>query len=184
MPAKTDQPAPAPWSVPLPVAQIPDGGLHREIEADAAVRAAVAIATGLRDVTRLVARFDIQPMAGGRISVGGHVSAVVGQNCVVTLEPLDSQIEEDLEVVFSEAAREAPGGAAELEVDPEADDPPEPLRSGAIDLGAVATEFLVLGINPYPRKSDVVFEPPAATADPGEHPFAALKALKDKPLKS
>ena len=63
-------------------------------------------------------------------------------------------------------------------------DPPEPLVHGRIDLGALAIEFLVLGINPYPRKSDVVFEPPAVASDPQEHPFSALKSLKDKPLKS
>ena len=46
-----------------------------------------------------------------------------------------------------------------------------------IDLGAVATEFLILGIDPYPRKPGAVFEAPAA-GEGGGHPFAALAALK------
>lgn len=197
MPARTDKrapapkpepkPAPAPWSVPVAVAEIPEDGLHREIEADAATRAAVAAAANLRDVSRLAASFDILPSAGGRFRVGGHVSAVVGQNCVVTLEPLDSEIEEEVDVVFSPDAADAPDeaeAAGELDIGVEADDPPEPLVGGRIDLGALATEFLILGINPYPRKADAVFEAPAAPADPENHPFAALKALKDKPLKS
>ena len=33
-------------------------------------------------------------------------------------------------------------------------------------------------IDPYPRKPDAVFEPPVVAADPEDHPFAALKALK------
>jgi len=35
-----------------------------------------------------------------------------------------------------------------------------------------------LAIDPYPRKPNVVFEPVVTAADPEDHPFAALKALK------
>ena len=48
---------------------------------------------------------------------------------------------------------------------------------GTVDLGALATEFLLLGIDPYPRKPGAVFEPPS-TGDPGESPFAALAGLR------
>jgi hypothetical protein len=184
MPDKTEQPTLPIWSQQVSVAEIPDAGLHREIEADAAARALVAKIADVRDVSRLVARFDITPMAGGRIHVGGHVSAVVGQNCVVTLEPLDSAIEEDIDVTYALRADKALAGSREFVVDPEASDPPEPLQGNAIDLGALATEILILGINPYPRKPDAVFEPPVVAEDAKEHPFAALEALKDKPLKS
>ena len=47
-----------------------------------------------------------------------------------------------------------------------------------IDLGRLATDALFLAVNPYPRKPDAVFEPPVETADPMDHPFAALKALR------
>lgn len=185
MPGKAETPAPPVWSVPVVVADIPEEGVHREIEADATERALVAGTGGLRDVSRLLARFDIAPMAGGRFHVSGHVSARVGQTCVVTLEPLDSEIEEDIDMVFAPAADARPAAAApELDLAAEEREPPEPLIDGTIDLGALATEFLVLGINPYPRKPDVVFEPPTTPQDPRDHPFAALKALKDKPLKS
>jgi hypothetical protein len=49
---------------------------------------------------------------------------------------------------------------------------------GAVDLGALATEFLLLGIDPYPRKPGVAFAPPADTPGPSGHPFEALAALK------
>ena len=49
---------------------------------------------------------------------------------------------------------------------------------GAVDLGAIATEFLLLGIDPYPRKPGAVFDAPVAEDDPSSHPFAALAALK------
>jgi hypothetical protein len=38
-------------------------------------------------------------------------------------------------------------------------------------------EFLILGIDPYPRKAGAQFAPPKV-ADAGEHPFAALESLK------
>ena len=59
----------------------------------------------------------------------------------------------------------------------EAGDPPEVIRNGSVDLAAVATEFLLLGIDPYPRKPGVVFDPPVRE-DPSSNPFAALAALK------
>jgi hypothetical protein len=48
---------------------------------------------------------------------------------------------------------------------------------GVVDLGAIATEFLILGIDPYPRKPGAVFEPPQS-GDGEASPFAALAALK------
>jgi hypothetical protein len=60
-----------------------------------------------------------------------------------------------------------------------AEDAPEPLVGGVVDLGLLATEFLALGIDPYPRKSGAEFTAPAA-ADDDPKPFAALAALKNK----
>jgi hypothetical protein len=63
-------------------------------------------------------------------------------------------------------------------VDPGGEEPPESVMNGTIDLGALATEFLILGIDPYPRKEGVAFEAPVAGDDSAAHPFAALAALK------
>ena len=52
---------PDPWRVPIPVAQIPDTGLHRDIEADQAIRNAVADVGGLREVLSVQASFDVTP---------------------------------------------------------------------------------------------------------------------------
>src|SRR5205823_1949563 len=64
------------------------------------------------------------------------------------------------------------------ETDVEIPDPPEPIVNGVIDLGRLATDALLLGIDPYPRRRDAIFEPPVEVVDPEAHPFAALKALK------
>ena len=41
---------PDPWSVPIPVAQLPEGGLHRDIEAGRRERDAMAEVAGLREI--------------------------------------------------------------------------------------------------------------------------------------
>jgi hypothetical protein len=55
-------------------------------------------------------------------------------------------------------------------------EPPEELIDGSVDLGAIATEFLILGIDPYPRKPGAVFTQ-ESKGDAGARPFAALGAL-------
>ena len=57
--------------------------------------------------------------------------------------------------------------------------PPEPLVGGSVDLGTLATEFLLLAIDPYPRKEGVKFTPPKLE-EGGERPFAALATLKKR----
>jgi hypothetical protein len=55
------------------------------------------------------------------------------------------------------------------------------LENGTVDLGTIATEFLILGLDPYPRKEGVEFAAPQPASDPAAHPFAALAALKKRP---
>jgi uncharacterized metal-binding protein YceD (DUF177 family) len=170
-----------PWRVPLTVAQIPDTGLHRDIKADSAVREAMAELGGLREILSANAALDVTPKGGGRFHVGGRVRARVGQTCVVTLDPVENDIDEEIDLIF--APPEQIPQMADLvdeaaEGDVEIPDPPEPIENGVIDLGRLATDALFLGIDPYPRRSDAVFEPPVVAADPEDHPFAALKALK------
>jgi uncharacterized metal-binding protein YceD (DUF177 family) len=163
------------------VTQIPERGLHREIEADQAARAAMAEAAGLRELAFARATFDLAPRSGGRVHVSGRVQARVGQTCVVTLEPLDNEIDEEVDLIFapSEQIPELAEPADEDgDVMTETAEAPEPIENGVIDLGRLATDMLYLAIDPYPRKPGAVFEPQVTAADPDDHPFAALKALQ------
>jgi Large ribosomal RNA subunit accumulation protein YceD len=169
-----------PWSVAVTVAQIPEHGLHRDIEASVAERDAMAAVAGLREISSAQASLDLTPIRDGRVHVVGRVSARIGQTCVVTLDPIDTAIDEPIDLIFAPASqiRELADSIDDTEGDAEIPDPPEPIEAGVIDLGRLATDALFLGMNPYPRKPDAVFEPPAESVDPDEHPFAALKALK------
>jgi uncharacterized metal-binding protein YceD (DUF177 family) len=164
------------------VAQIPDTGLHRDVEADAPARKAMAEAAGLREIFSVRASLDVTPKSDGRFMVTGSVKARVGQTCVVTLDPIENDIDEPIDQLFAPA--EQISALADLvdddiESEVEIPDPMEPIVDGVIDLGRLATDALFLGIDPYPRKPDAVFEPPVTADDPEDHPFAALKALKD-----
>jgi uncharacterized metal-binding protein YceD (DUF177 family) len=172
---------PDPWRVPLVVAQIPETGLHRDLEADAAERAAIADVGGLREILSASASLDVTPKGGGRFHVQGRVRARVGQTCVVTLEPIENDIDEAIDLMFA-PPEQIPELATLVDdtadSDVEIPDPPEPIENGIIDLGRVATDALFLGVDPYPRRNDAVFEPPVVPEDPEDHPFAALKGLK------
>ena len=177
---------PDPWRVPVAVEKIPDTGLHRDLEADPATRAAVADVGGLREVLSVQASFDVTPKRGGRYHVAGQVRARIGQTCVVTLDPMESDIDEPIDLIFA-PPDQIPEMAALVDEAEESDedtpDPPEPIENGIIDLGRVATDALYLAVDPYPRKPDAVFEPLVEAPDPEDHPFAALKALQGAPKK-
>jgi hypothetical protein len=170
-----------PWSVPVTVMQIPDTGLHRDIEAAEAAREAMAEVAGLREILSARASLDVTPERGGRVHVTGHVRARIGQTCVVTLDPIENEIDEPIDLIFAPPEQipdlsDLVDEAAESET--EIPDPPEPIINGVIDLGRLATDALFLAVDPYPRRPDAVFDPPVETADPMDHPFAALKALR------
>jgi len=168
-----------PWSVPIVVMQIPESGLHRNIEATAAQREAISALGDLRGVSEAKASFDLKPFSDGRVLVTGRVQAKVIQTCVVTLDPVDNVIDEPIDLTFlpPEQIRELADSVDE-NGEPDPGDPPEAIEHGLIDLGRIATDALYLALDPYPRKPDAVFEPLVAGDDADEHPFAALKALQ------
>jgi uncharacterized metal-binding protein YceD (DUF177 family) len=168
-----------PWHVLVRFEDVPETVLHLDLVADAQVRAGLASLSGVTDIPRLEAALDIVRHGNG-LRVTGRVSATVGQTCVVTLEPLQNELDEPLDVVFAPATSDFT--AAQLEAEDLAEDalrePPEIMSDGTADVGAIAAEFLLLGIDPYPRKPGVEFKSPAEQ-DAVVSPFASLAKLKD-----
>ena len=164
---------PQPWHAPVRFEDVPETGLHFDLVADEHVRAGLATLAGVRDMPRLEAAIDVARYGGG-LRATGRVSATVEQTCVVTLEPVENRVDEAIDVIFVPSST---GDVADQNAASEADEPPEVLSDGTADLGAIAAEFLLLGIDPYPRKPGAVFAPPA---DEGAAttPFAALARLK------
>jgi hypothetical protein len=141
----------------------------------------MAEAAGLREISSVRASFDLALQSGGRVHVTGRIQARIGQTCVVTLDPIENEIDEEVDLMFapSEQLSEFIGVADDIpDSDAETADPPEPIENGVIDLGRLAADMLYLAIDPYPRKAGAEFEPQVAATDPDDHPFAALKALQ------
>jgi hypothetical protein len=166
-----------PWSAAVRVDDVPPEGRHVALEASPEVRAALARPVGVDAIDRLVARFDVTRRGRDGFRVAGEVSATVRQTCVVTLEPVSNEINEPIEVDFAPPRADKLSDLNEIEIDSDVPDEAEPLTGNSIDLGLLATEFLILGVEPYPRKGDAAFTAPAA-GDVAAHPFAALAALK------
>ena len=59
-----------------------------------------------------------------------------------------------------------------------AQEPPDVIVDGKIDLGALTAEALALALDPYPKKPGVAFVDVMEPEDLSESPFAALARLK------
>jgi hypothetical protein len=166
-----------PLSRPVSAERLPEEGLEVVIEATPEERTALAKDFKLPAIHALEGRFRLTGTPR-RVHVAGIVKARVEQVCVVTLDPFEDDIEEEVEVDFAGAGAgtapatgEGPGGEM-----PDYE-PPDEIAGGHIDLGALTAEFLALGLDPYPRKpgADFSYE---GEGDTAESPFAALKGLK------
>lgn len=180
---------------PLRVAEVPPEGLEIEIVADDAERDTLAEYNGLVAIPVLGAKLRIRRWRGDGLAVEGELRAVVRQICVLTVDEFDADIIAPVEMRFApERAPAQPSRARGARTEDAAnraalsigleDDPPDPLVGGAVDLGAVVSEFLTLSLDPYPRKPGALFVEPAPADDPPEtSPFLRLRKGASEPSK-
>jgi len=173
-------------SCPVDVAEVRrSGSVAVDVATKEADRAALAEAYDVK-VTAMAATATLPAHADGGILVEGRVIADIVQTCVVSLVPVDQHIDEPFEARFAPPGsreHQPPKPHAEVVVDPNAPDPPEPLTGPTIDVGAVAEEAFALAIDPYPRAPDATLPEVADPDAEGDSPFAALADLI-KPEKS
>ena len=168
-----------PLSRPLVAASVPAAGVDVVIRASEAECAALARENAVVGVLWLEAPFHAARFGRDGLKVRGAVRAAVRQSCVVTLEEFDTVLEEPVSVRFAPQTQDHPSHgqrekplSAEDALDIE-DDGSDPLIGGVVDLGALAAEFLALGLDPYPHKPGAQFQEPAPAA-PEESPFTVL----------
>jgi hypothetical protein len=157
---------------PVDVMNLPPQGLQVRVTATAEECAVLAKDFKLPAIRSLLGDYKLSGSAKG-VHVEGRVTAEITQTCVVTLDPFDSTIEEEVEVDFAESSGMPPEPPTEMHEY----EPPDEIVKGHIDLGAITAEFLVLGLDPYPRKPGVDFEY-KDDGDVKDSPFAALGKLK------
>lgn len=183
---ETTAPIVLPIVRPLSPSDVPPLGTHVTITADAAQRAALAEAAEAVSVESLVAEFRIVPWSGEGFAVTGRVRAELTQTCVVTLEPITTAVDEAVDVKLVPPEEMAkyditPDENGEIDLDASVLDLPDPIEGGVIDLGAIACEYFMLGVDPYPRKPGAEFDAEALGVGDGREklsPFAALARLK------
>jgi hypothetical protein len=183
------------WSFEVLVDEIGESGLVKE---------ALANETECKDIAR---RLDVEKILNLKASVHlfqdkgsitihakGSFSADVVQKCVVSLEPVNSHINEEFEVWFSDTEhvvslnqvrqeKESNKKDTEVEIPSEKDDP-EAVIDGRIELGEIIIQNLALSINPYPHAEGAVYKNVCdhpdddANKNPRHKPFAELKNWK------
>ncbi|KIC11102.1 50S ribosomal protein L34 [Leisingera sp. ANG-M1] len=168
-------------STALRVADLPQNSPTAfEIAPDKEELAALAAELGLNALRKL--RFNGEIKARGKRDwqLTGELGATVVQDCVVTLEPVTTRIDEKVALTFL-ANFETPEGS---EVEMPEDDSTEALGTH-IDPGAVMVEALALHLPAYPRKDgaelgEAVYAEPgvAPMRDEDARPFAGLAALR------
>lgn len=159
---------------PVAIGQIGLGGLERKVVATAAECGAIAARLRIPAVGALACRFRLTALGHGVVAAQGTLRARVTQECVVTTEPFEAEVQEEFRVRFvPEASFVEPEEDDLLDLD--ADDE-LPYRGSHIDLGDAAVEQLALALDPYPRMPGAELpEAPAEDDDaPPASPFAAL----------
>ena len=163
------------------VNEVPEQGLDLAVSADEATREALAAADGIAGIASLMADFHVARRGLDEFNVSGTLRAKITQICVVSLEPFETDVVEEIDVDFAPPSAAvlaaANGGAVPGGLAASDRDPPDPITDGMIDVGALAAEFLALGLDPYPKKPDVEFAPVTFPPEKDERPFDVLKKL-------
>jgi hypothetical protein len=154
--------AKSPVSFEVHVARLPQSGLPVVIEADEAQREALAEAHGLLAVKSYRAELLVSAWKRHGVRIAGTVEADITQACVVSLDPLDAHIAEEVEGLFlpenSKLGRLGFGEGGEIMIDADGPDSPELFSGETIDAGAFSEQFFGLAIDPYPRKPGAVLD--------------------------
>lgn len=173
---------PLEFSRPFAIEDIAPGGSDVLLKATPDERRKLAERFGLLSLETLTARLTITRGASGiPVRVHGRLDAVLVQECVVSLEPVRSKINELLEVAFAPVGDEPMGDL----LDPDQPDPPEPLDGDSVELGEIVAQYLSLAIDPYPKRAgaappDWQQASPHGGDESADNPFSILADLRKK----
>ena len=178
MPGKSDTPT------VFRVADLPQNRATAfELRPDAAALQAIAADLGLLGLRKLLFKGTLSASGSADWVLQAHLGATVIQPCVLTLDPVTTRIEADVERHF---LADMPELGDEEEVEMPEDENAEPLRA-IIDVSSIMAESLALNLPLYPRAEGAALDETVFT-EPGKHamtdedarPFAGLAALRDK----
>lgn len=173
------------------VSRLPEEGKTETLTATPQECIALTQRFAVESVHSVTAKLEVQPWKRGGFRVRGNASAVITQQCVVTLEPFDAEVTVRLDRLYVEAPGKFTVSGPEVVVSLDDDDIGQ-VVDGDIELGELVVEELLLELDPYPRKPGAVLEraefdgkkttdEPARSSQDGKiNPFAVLKDLQLK----
>ena len=152
------------------------------LEPTAADRLELADALGIVEIRKLRLAGKISPLGKTDWQLEALLGATVVQDCVVTLEPVVTRIDEPVLRTYSADFEIADSGEIEMPEDDTVDPIPE-----VLDLGALMAEALSLAIPAFPRSGKVELGEAIFSAagvepltDEAAKPFAGLQGLRDQ----
>lgn len=145
---------------------------------------AIAAYLGLTGLRKLRFTGALRPLGKRDWQMQAQLGATVVQDCVVTLAPVTTRLEDTVDLRWLQNMPETDTTLSEVEM--AGDVSTEPLTE-VIDLGQVMIEALALALPQYPRAEgaqtgELIFTEPDAKpmTDEDAKPFAGLAALRDK----
>ena len=170
------------FSMRIRLSDVGRGPVSHRLAPDEAQRARIAAELDLAGLPAFVGEVKVFPWHDGA-EIQGRWTATVTYVCGVSLDTFDAEMtgEFDIRAVPPSsplASAPEPDEQGEIELDLDADDPPDVLDGETLDLAAYLVEDLALDLDPFPRKPGAVFEAPPP--ENPESPFAVLKRLEPK----
>lgn len=148
--------------------------LEVTIDASEEERARIAAWLDVPSVESFRADLTLTRWRANGVAAEGTISGSLTLICGVSLKPFTYAF---TGLVSRRYLPEAEGETSIIQLDPDAEDAPDPLPRGGIDAGALAAEELSLLLPDHPRAPGAELPAEAASATK-ENPFAVLARLK------
>ena len=161
-----------------------EGTTQLQLVANDMERAALAKRFGLLELGHLSADVTLirEPDPAQPIRMSAQIWGTVVQECVVSLVPISSVIDERIDCAF--APNDVPkSDKLEIDIEPDGEDPPEPIIDGHFDVGGLIAEYFGLYIEAFPRAEGAEFVASTISSDKDEaegNPFSILKKLHER----
>lgn len=171
-------------SRPVPIATIPRNGYQTTVTLSDHEKEAICTFYNLIDIVSFEAAITLTKRTTTKFVLEGHLKATVHQACVVSLQPVKTVIDEDINLVLLPEAemenlleQRDDDGSLILSIE---EDIPDTYSGENIQLGALVLEHLALGLNPYPQAEGAEISEWSDDGEFRQNPFAELAALKGK----
>lgn len=177
-----------PFSFSVKVGHVSSNPFLITVEADEKECAGLAKLWRIEGLTSLKADVKLSRWKRDGIRISGSFVGELVQNCVVSLKPIPTKIDDEFVTHFvpetSRLARQDDIQNGEIIIDVDGPDIPDTFSGNTIDVAAVVSEFAAMSIDPYPRDPNAEIEEKFQSGmeedDDAPSPFAALAAIKSE----